>query len=527
MKYLSMIVGILGVVAYLTAPAGAQEKRFRYAYQSDILSMDPYARAENFSLSVLNNIYEPLSQYNEKLEIEPALAESWSMINPTTWRFKLRHGIKFHDGAAFNADDVVFSFNRATAKGADMGPYVGTIEKAVKVDEFTVDLITKEINTLLPSTIAFWYIMDREWAEANGAENPVDLAENIENFATTNANGTGPFRLASREPGVRTAFSANTNWWGAKTKRFNVSSVVFTPIASDATRTAALLSGELDTMFPVPVQDTAQIESSGVATVLQSPALRTIFFGMDLKRDKLLNSPIDGPNPFLDKRVRQAIYHAIDAEAIRSRVMRGASTPTALIMAPGVGGFNPELNKRLPYDPDKSKKLLADAGYGNGFELQMECPNDRFVNDEQICQVVTNMLAKIGIKVNLLAQTKSKFFGRLTKHEVDFFMMGWIPDDLDAGSVIAHLLLPPEEGGLAYNGGRYGNPRISELSKKINVESDPAKRQAMMDEVFRVMQSDVAYIPLHQQALSWGVRKGVSVAQRADNALLYKYINIK
>lgn len=521
------LAGVLAFSVGLAVAAPLQAKTFKFAFQGDVASMDPYALAENFSVSFLSNIYDPLVRYDSKLKVEPALAVSWKIVNPTTWRFVLRKGVKFHNGNDFDADDVVFSFTRGKSEGADMASYVGGIVEAKKVDKYTVDIITKAPNPILLNTIAPFAIMDKEWAEANGAEKPVNLAKKVENYSTLHANGTGAFKLVTREPGVKTVLKINKDWWDNPNRKSNVTDVIFTPIGSDATRTAALLSGELDLIFPAPVQDVNRINSSGVATALQGPELRTIFLGMDQKRDELLYSNIKGKNPLKDVRVRTAMYQAIDENAIVKKVMRGAATPAGLLLAPGLGGFNAKLNTRLPYDPKKAKALLAEAGYPNGFDLQLDCPNDRYVNDEQICQVVAGMLSKVGIKVNLLAQTKSKYFAKLKAHDVSFYLLGWIPDDQDAGSVISNLMVPQADGGLPWNGGDYGNPKVTELSKVIASEIDPKKRQAMIDEAFTLVKKDVGYIPLHQQALSWAVRKGVSVVQRADNALQFWYINMK
>ncbi len=519
--------GALAIAFCVSAAATPlQAKVFRYAFQGDVASMDPYALAENFSSAFHQNVYEPLVRYDANLKIEPSLAVSWENINPTTWRFKLRQGVKYHNGNAFNADDVVFSFKRGKAEGADMGSFTGGIVEARKVDEYTVDIITKAPNPILLNTIAPFYMMDKEWAEANGAVQPVNLAKKVENFATLNSNGTGPFKLKSREPGVKTVLTINNDWWDKANQNFNVTEVVFTPIGSAATRTAALLSGELDMMFPAPVQDVKRINASGVATVLQGPEVRTIFLGMDQERDELLYSNVKGKNPLRDKRVRQAIYQAIDVGAIKSKVMRGTSIPAGLLVAPELSGFDASLNDRLPYDPAKAKALLAEAGYPDGLEIQLDCPNNRYVNDEQICQAVTAMVAKAGIKMTLLAQPKSKFFQKLKKHDISMYLLGWTADDQDVGSVIAHLMVPPKDGGLAWNGGGYGNARITELSGMIGSEIDPKKRQAMISEALKIVKDDIGYIPLHQQPLSWGVRKGVTLKQRGDNALNYWYINI-
>lgn len=529
MKTRTKLLGALALALCMsTAAISVEAKTFRFAFQGDVGSMDPYALAENFSASFHSNIYEPLVRYDSKLQIEPSLAVSWKIINPTTWRFKLRQGVKFHNGNAFNADDVVFSFKRGKEEGADMGSFTNGIVEAKKVDEYTVDIITTAPNPILLNTIAPFYMMDMEWAKANGAEHPVNLAKKEENYATLHSNGTGPFKLVSREPGVKTVVTINNDWWDKANQNFNVTDVIMTPIGSAATRTAALLSGELDMMYPAPVQDTKRINASGVARVLQGPEVRTIFLGMDQERDELLYSNIKGKNPLKDKRVRQAIYQAINVETIKSKVMRGASIPAGLLVAPELSGFDASLNDRLPYDPEKSKALLKEAGYPDGFEIQLDCPNNRYVNDEQICQVVAAMVAKAGIKMTVLAQPKSKFFQKLKKHDISMYLLGWTADDQDVASVITHLMTPVSAGGLPWNGGGYSNPRVTELAKMIGPEIDPKKRQAMISEALRIVhKDDIGYIPLHQQPLSWGVRNGVTLAQRGDNALQYWYINIE
>src|SRR5215813_10680893 len=397
------------VIIVLAWIAGAgHAKTFRYADQGDVLSMDPYMFNEALLLSFDGNMYEPLVGRGKKLELVPELATEWKQTSPTVWRFKLRTNVKFHDGTPFTADDVVFSLQRARSDGSDVKTKVAQIKEIRKVDAHTADIVTYEPFPILPGAISTWYIVSKAWCEKNNAVQPVDVRKGTENFASTHANGTGPFMLKSREPGVRTVLVPNPNWWGQP--EHNVTEAIFTPIANAATRVAALISGEIDMMEPVPLQDIQRIEGNPDLKVLRGMEARTIFLGMDQKRDELLFSSVKGKNPFKDKRVRQAFYQAIDIEAIKTRVMRGTSTPTALMVAPVVNGFVPELNKRLPYDATAAKKLLADAGYPAGFELTMNCPNDRYVNDAEICQAIAGMLARIGVKINLLAETKAIFF---------------------------------------------------------------------------------------------------------------------
>jgi peptide/nickel transport system substrate-binding protein len=377
-----MLKSALAALLLAAASFAAQAVTLRVANQGDAQSMDPHSLNESLQLSFTNNIYEPLVARGKRLELVPALATSWKAVSPTLWRFELRRGVRFHDGTPFSADDVVFSFQRAGGEGSDMKSYTAAFKQVRKVDAHTVEIETTAPFPILPDVIASVYMMSQAWCVANQAELPVDRRKGVENTASFKANGTGPFKLKERQPSTRTVLVRHTGYWDKVES--NVDEVIFTPIGNDATRVAALLSGQVDVMEPTPLQDVERIKASAGHKLLQGPELRTIFLGMDQQRDELLYSSVKGRNPFKDRRVRQAFYQAIDIEAIRTRVMRGAATPTALMVAPGVKGFVPALNQRLPHDADAARKLLAEAGYPDGFEVGMNCPNDRYVNDAAI-----------------------------------------------------------------------------------------------------------------------------------------------
>jgi peptide/nickel transport system substrate-binding protein len=402
--------------------------------------------------------------------------------------------------------------------------------KVVKVDDHTVDFVTEKPNPILHVEWGTWYIMSKSWTEKNDAVLPQSATKDKENYATRHANGTGPFMLVSHEPGVKTVFKANPNWWDNKNKEHNVTEVIFTQISNDATRVAALLSGQVDMAYPIPVQDMKRVDGNASTRMLVGPELRTIFLGMDQFRDELLYSSVKGKNPFKDKRVRQAFFQAIDIEAIKKKVMRGLSEPSAMMIAPGVhGGGNPKF-KRLPYDPAASKKLLAEAGYPNGFEVGMDCPNDRYVNDEQICLAAVSMLAKANIKVNLLAQPKAKYFAKILAPKLDtsFYLLGWTPGSFDSYNPLNFLHACPKETGEGkFNLGGYCNPEVDALNAKILSETDQAKRDAMIEQAWTMTIGDVAYIPLHQQALAWGVNNKVDLKQRPDNQFAWRHVMVK
>ena len=498
----------------------------RIGNQGDALSMDPHSLNESLQLSVTGNVYEGLVARDKDLRLVPALATSWKQTSPTVWRFELRKGVKFHDGKPFTADDVLFSFARAAGEGSDMQSYTNDFKQVRKVGDSAIEIETKTPFPILPDLLALVYIMSKPWAEENQATRPVDRRKGIENAASFRSNGTGPYRLRERQPNVKTSFVRNGSYWGKI--EGNVVNVEYTPIGNDATRVAALLSGQVDVIEPVPLQDVARINASGKSKVLQGPELRTIFLGMDQKRDELLYSSVKGKNPFKDKRVRQAFYQAIDINTIQRVVMRGASKPTALMVGPGINGFDAAMNTRLPYDPDAARKLLADAGYPNGFEVGMNCPNDRYVNDGDICQAVAANLAKIGVKVNLQAETKGTYFPKILKRDTSFYLLGWTPGTYDSHNALNALMrCVDDKGSGQFNLGSYCNPKVDELTLKIQSETDKPKRDAMIKEAFKLHADDVGHLPLHQQALAWGVASNVQLVQLADNFMPFRFMSVK
>ncbi len=524
LKKKTVIAGML--IASLAMLSVANAKTIRIGNQGDALSMDPHSLNESLQLSVTGNVYEGLTGRNKDLSLAPLLATSWKQTSPTVWRFELRKNVKFHDGSPFTADDVIFTFQRSGGDGSDMKSYTNDVSEIKKVDAHTVEFITKAPFPILPEVISLLYIMSKKWSEDNQATKPVDRRKGIENAASFRANGTGPYRLRERQPGIKTTFSRNGNYWGKIDG--NITEVIYTPITNDATRVAALVSGEIDVMEPVPVQDVARVNASANARAMQGPELRTIFLGMDQKRDELLYSSVKGKNPFKDKRVRQAFYQAIDIEGIKRTVMRGAANPTALMVGPGINGFDAAMNKRLPFDTEAAKKLMAEAGYPNGFEVSMNCPNDRYVNDGEICQAVAANLSRIGVKINLQAEGKGTYFPKILRRDTSFYLLGWTPGTYDSHNALNALTRCVDDKGAGqFNLGAYCNPKVDELTLKIQSETDKAKRQAMIAEAFKIHADDIGHLPLHQQALAWGVSKKVDLVQLADNFMPFKWMSIK
>ena len=521
-KLLSGMV-VAGAVAFAVTPALAKNT-IRWASQGDALTSDPHAANESPTHSASRKIYDVLYYNDKDMKNTPWLATGFKLINPTTWEFALRKGVKFHDGSDFTAEDVKFSIERAMSPTSDLKGDISSIKEVKVVDAHTVQIITKEPNPILTNQLTNVFIMSKAWAEKHKVTKPQDRAGKEETYAVRHAMGTGPFILKLREPDVKTILVKNENWWGLKKYPHEVDEIIYTPIANQATRVAALLSGEVDFILDPPLQDLNRIKNTPGLHLKQTAQVRTIFLGMNQGVKELLSSNVKGKNPLADQRVRQAMYQAINIEAIKKKVMRGYSVPAGLITPPAVHGYTEELNKRRPFDPAASKKLLAAAGYPDGFSIQLDCPNNRYINDEGICQAVVGMLAKIGIKVTLSAIPKTIHFPKIKNRETDFYMLGWGVSTLDSHYVFNYLVKSADKG---WNGTGFNHPEIDDLIAKIEKEVDFPKRDAMIAKVWKTLREDVTYLPLHHQVIVWAMSDKVDIPIVADDGVRFIYTKFK
>ncbi|MDO5691192.1 MAG: ABC transporter substrate-binding protein [Pseudomonadota bacterium] len=516
-------------LAALALTGAAHAATLRIAGANDILTFDPHGQNHQTTLAYQQMVYESLVRYNEKYEVEPSLATKWTNVTPTQIRFELRKGVKFHDGSPFTADDVVFSLTRAMTPPSNMTAYVQSVQEVKKVDDHTVDVFLKGPSPVVIRELTDARIMNKTWAEKNNATKAQDYKAKEENFAARNANGTGPFILEAWQPDTRTTLKKNPDWWDKP--RGNVDNIVFTPIKAAATRSAALISGQVDLVVDPPVQDLERIKRDANIKIIEGAENRTIFLGFDQHRDELLGSNVKGKNPLKDKRVRQALYQAVDIAAIERNVMRGLGKPTGTMIAPMVNGWTKDLGTRAAkYDVNAAKKLLADAGYPNGFELTLDCPNDRYLNDEAICQAVTAMWSRIGVKTKLQSNPMAIHSAKIQRHEVSAYMLGWGVATMDALYSIDSLISSVDpKGGAAgnFNCGRMSNPQIDGLVQQIKTEMDAGKRNGMIHEVLKTVKDDYNYLPLHDQIRPWAMRKGVTTVHRADDRPMAIWTSIK
>ena len=522
---------LVTAAAFLTALAPVQAQTLRWSSSGDPLTMDPHSQNELMTNIMNAQVYERLLSRDRQLNLTPALATSWQQVSPTLWRFKLRTGVKFHDGTPFNADDVVFSIKRAQAPTSQLNAYALACGEPVKIDDFTLEFRLKNVNPIFLQHIETLPIMSKAWSEKHKVTRPLDFKNREESHESMNANGTGPYMLTVRQPGVRTVHKRNPNWWGSF--EGNVQESVFTPIANDATRLAALVSGELDFVHDPAPRDIARLRNTSGVKVIDGQENRIVFIGLDQARDELLFSSVKGKNPFKDKRVREAFYKAIDIQTIARVVMRGESRPTGSMVAPGIAGFSEDVDKRPAFNPDEAKKLLADAGYPNGFAVTLDCPNDRYTNDEAICQAVVPMLSRVGIQIKLNAQTRSLHFDKIGLKEnrnTSFYMLGWTPGTFDAHNMLVNIVTMDGPGAGQNNSGVYRNAKVEELTLKAGTEMDPKKRLEMLVEAQKIHKDEYGHIPLHQQTLAWGVRDEVihdSVKPRPSNDVDLRQVKVK
>ncbi|MBE0455415.1 ABC transporter substrate-binding protein [Roseovarius autotrophicus] len=488
-----------GLVVALSA-TGVLAETVKWGAPRDIVSLDPYSYGDSYTINFLNHIYEGLVRFNRDLKIEPGLAESWEIISPTTWRFKLREGVQFHNGNPFTAEDVLASLQRVSDETSPLKGNLPAYKSAEVVDEYTIDIELTGPYPLLLNDLTNIHIFDKDWLVENNAEKPTDVSAGVEGFATFNTNGTGPFRLESRTPEAQTILTANTDWWDAPAH--NLTRIEFQPVTSAATRVAAILSGEVDFIDSVPVQDLPRLQAAPNLNVLERTDLRTVMLGFN-RRDALVAG---GENPMNDLRIRQAMQLAVDMDLIRDKVMRGKSRNAGTLVAPAIPGYSEALDEVVRVDVERAKELLAEAGYANGFEFDFICTNESYVNEEQFCQAIASMWSRVGLKPRLDIGPNAKQTPKRANGQADVYTIGWATlPMLDTYSILIQMLHSKQGNAGVFNWGGWSYPEIDRLTQAAGVELDRETRLAMETEALRIAREEIVMMPLHQQPMAWAV----------------------
>ena len=411
------------------------------------------------------------------------------------------------------------------SKTSNFGVYTQGIDKVVKVDANTIDILMKAANPVILNQLTELRVMSKAWAEKNKSVEPKDSKTKDENFAHRNAMGTGPFVVDSWQPDQKLVLKRNPNWWGKM--EGNLTEIVYTPVKSEATRVAAILSGEVDMVLDPNLQDLTRIRNTPNLKVLDGAENRTIFLGMDQFRDELPGSNVKGKNPLKDVRVRKALYQAIDISTLNRVTMRGLSQPTGTLIAPQVNGWTKKADARHPFDIKASQKLLADAGYKDGFEVDFACPNNRYINDEEICQAITAMWSKVGVKAKLRTQPLVTYFPMIQRYEASIYMLGWGVPTFDALYSLQSLVRSVGAGGDGnYNVGRYSNPQMDALVERIKKETDADLRRNLIEKALVLSHEDVSHLPLHNQIIPWAMKKNIDLVHRADNRIDWRLVKV-
>lgn len=499
-----------------TALSAQAENTLKWASRADIFSLDPVSIASTSNLAFLNHIYEGLVRYDKTFGIEPALATEWELVDGPdggkAWRFTLRQGVTFHDGSEFNADDVVASFKRTADPDSPLRGNMPLYKDVRKIDDHTVEVDVSSGSRLFLNDITNIFMFDAGWLEANDSLKPTNYGSGAEGYATTHAMGTGPFKLESRKPDAMTVLTVNPDWWDEK--HHNIDRLEFIPIASAATRVAALLSGEVDLIDSAPLQDLGRLEASPDVTVHALTELRTVFLAFN-RRDTL---PDGRDNPFNDIRVRQAFELAIDREMLNERVMRGAARPTGSLVAPDIGGYVPELDVYEPADPDRARELLQEAGQ-EGLAFTYTCNNDESINEEDWCQAIANMLTRVGFQPSIDMGPRSIQSPKRTRGETDVFNLSWATEPtLDAFSLIGQVLAT-RDGSFGVS--NYGGWSVPELDKWAHASGEAIEMdelRAAEAEALRIAKEEILMIPLWQQPIAWAATGKIDeIDLRADN----------
>ena len=526
----SLIAGLMLALnlALAVCAGSASAQTLRWASQGDPQTMDPHSQNESMTNMMNGQVYERLTTRDRALAIRPSLATEWQQISPLQWRFKLRPNVKFHDGTPFTADDVLFSVQRAKEPTSLIANYAAMLGEVKKIDPLTVEFQLASVNPIFLQHLDTIFIMNRAWSEKHRVTRPLDFKNKEESYASLNANGTGPYVLTSRAPGIKTTYKRNPNWWGRH--EGNVQEIVYTPISNDATRVSALLSGDIDLVLDPAPRDLARLRNTAGVKILEGPENRVLFIGMDQGRDKLLYATVPGDrNPFKDPRVRQALYQAIDIQTLKTKLMNGQAFPTGGLTPSPLGAYNDaELEKRLPFDLPRARALMAEAGYADGFEVTLDCPNNRYVNDEEICIALAAMWAQIKVKLRVNAMPRVTYFAKTEKLDTSLYLLGWGGAITDAETTLTPVMRNRGDKGIGYyNWGNVRNDKFDALAAASSVEPDAKKREELVKSALREYTSQVHLIPLHRQMISWALRSNVEAAQRPDNWLEVDWVQMR
>jgi peptide/nickel transport system substrate-binding protein len=486
---------------FACAASAAAENVVRWTRGDGVLTWDPHGAFTLPSYNGYWQVYEGLVSIDPQLHLVPGLALRWELLGPTTWRFHLRPGVTFHDGTPLTAEDVAFSIERALGDTSDLATFISRrVVEISAVDAHTVDITTKQPDPFLAILLRLVSIMSKAWAEQHGVTTATVFDQDQGTYARDHANGTGPFMLESHVPAKRSVFVHNPAWWGLDEHPNDIDRIVWTIIPDSEERVRALLDHEVDLLQDPPASALDRIGATPGLKVTQTWSPRVVFLGMRQSGAELLTSNIKGTNPFRDRRVRQAIYQAIDVEVLRDDVLDGLAVPTGMLVAPGV----------LPYDPEAARALLRASGYPDGFALRLDCPRARF-SGEALCGMIANQLADVGVRVRVDALPEREWFQRIRGRATDFYLFNEFPSSYDSLDILREYHSNPSTEGAT----GYANPALDALIEQIEDTDLTYARDPLIEEAWRIILDDVVVVPLFRPMFAWAMREGLDIPMSA------------
>ncbi|MFY0612652.1 MAG: ABC transporter substrate-binding protein [Hyphomicrobiaceae bacterium] len=518
------LAGFLSVCLFASGAVDSSAKPFVWARAGDALTLDPHAVNEGSTHALNHQIYEPLIIRDHAGKLEPALATSWTQtIDPKIWSFQLRSQVTFHDGKPLTADDVVFSIERALSIHSDMRTRLQSVRSVKAVAANEIEIKTHVPDPLLPIRLTDIFIMNKAWAEAHGALEPQKYLAGEKTFASTNSNGTGPYKLVSRTPGKETKLTRNQKYWGWRETDASsrVPEIIYRPMPTSKDRITALLDGSVDFVQDVPLSELEVLRQAPNLKLSVGPENRVIFIGLSVK------AQFDGkPNPLANKAVREAIGSAIDRLSIQRNVMLGQSIPTAVLAPPGINGFPFELDEIPPRDTGKVRSLLKKANVAEGTKLTLDCPNNRYVNDAAICKAVAAQLATVGLNVEVVLRPKRDHFRKVRSGQSQFFLLGWGVPTFDSAYIFSNLFHTRQNNLGTWNGTGFSDPDLDKQIMALSQLNESGARARSMSYIWQTAREARIYIPIHVQTLMYAMRNGIDVTVDISNTPKLKHAKI-
>jgi peptide/nickel transport system substrate-binding protein len=513
-------VVLAGVFALFSISNEAIARSLTWARAADAPTLDPHAFDSGVALSLMQQIYEPLVMRDAVGKTVPALAESWGLTtDPLVWELRLRRGVNFHDGTPFTAEDVIFSIDRARQAGSGVAHLLAGVDRVAAVDSHVVRISTRGPTPLLPASLTHVLMMSKAWSEKNGAAKVAAGASAQAAHTFLHANGTGPFLLVTREAGQRTVMRRNDAYWGRAAAPVEISDLIYRVIPNDTERVEALVSGEVDFVQDVPVNELPRLQANKALHVNTGPQNLSVFIGLNVAPPAPNEAGVPVANPLSDRRVREAISAAINRQAIQRSVLLGQAIPTGTVAPPSINGYPRQLDKFAAHDVNRAKALLAEAGFANGFRLKLDCPRDGYTRSEAICRTVATQLAQAGINVEPVVRGFDEHIALLRSDQArpDAFLLGMRSSTFDSEQLLSALFHTRTDAAGQLNLTGYSNPDLDRLIGNIVGQVDFSRRSQTIGQAWQIAQQELIYVPLHVQTVAYAMKSDVSIAVDIEN----------